>query len=272
MRAPARPVLLAVALASLAGAAAAEERDPAEAGVRQAAIAAAAEGSGWQRLADGLSFRRIAVAEPPLAVVAWSLDPALWRFDVVLQRAPDGSAAAEIRAAEDAVLAVNGGYFEVDAEKRLSPSGLLAQGGRTLHPYRKGAGSGVLTIVDGRPAIGWSGDDPPAPVDAALQAGPLVVDPGGRNGINTDGPRAARTALCLTPARAVVVVVDGAVSLYELGALLARPQPAGGFGCERALNLDGGTSTQASFRLADVAWLELEALRKVHDFVVVRRR
>lgn len=265
-------VLLALtALAAPPGAAA--PADPAaEAASRRAAIAAAAETAGWQRLDEGLAFRRIAVADPAITVLAWSFDPARWRFDVARQRRARGAAAAEIRAAEAAVLAVNGGFFEVDAEERLSPSGLLVIDGRRVHPYRKGAGSGVLAVTDGIPTIGWSGGPVPEGTEAAVQAGPLLVEPGGRHGINTDGRRADRTAVCLTGGHAVVVVAEGAVSLHELATLLARPAAAGGFGCERALNLDGGTSTQASFRLGDAAWLEVEARRRVHDFVVVRRR
>ena len=44
-----------------------------------------------------------------------------------------------------------------------------------------------------------------------------------------------------------IIVITGGLSLYETGELLASPEADGGFGCDRALNLDGGPSTQASF-------------------------
>src|SRR5262245_23966030 len=86
----------------------------------------------------------------------------------------------------------------------------------------------------------------PGLVQAAVQVGPLVVDPGGKNGIvRNDLDRQRRSAICLLPdGLTVIVLVDGGLSLHELGEVLASPEVDGGFGCDRALNLDGGPSTQ----------------------------
>jgi hypothetical protein len=46
----------------------------------------------------------------------------------------------------------------------------------------------------------------------------------------------------------VIIAVDGGLSLYQLATLLAAPAADGGLGCDVALNLDGGPSTQASSR------------------------
>ena len=47
-----------------------------------------------------------------------------------------------------------------------------------------------------------------------------------------------RSAVCVAENRIVFVVVEGGLSLYELAKLLIASPAQGGFGCERALNLD----------------------------------
>jgi hypothetical protein len=42
-----------------------------------------------------------------------------------------------------------------------------------------------------------------------------------------------------------MIAVEGGLSLFQLATLLAAPE---GVGCDVALNLDGGPSTQALFR------------------------
>jgi hypothetical protein len=46
----------------------------------------------------------------------------------------------------------------------------------------------------------------------------------------------------------MIVAVDGGLSLYQLAVLMATPPDQGGLGCDVALNLDGGPSTQAVSR------------------------
>ena len=86
-------------------------------------------------------------------------------------------------------------------------------------------------------------------LQSAVQCGPLLVDPGGRMGIRrNDFDRQNRTAICLRPGSIVVVVAEGGLSLFELAEVLSASQANGGLGCDVALNLDGGPSTQAVFR------------------------
>ena len=86
-------------------------------------------------------------------------------------------------------------------------------------------------------------------IEDAVQVGPLVVDPGGKNGIRrNDFDRQNRSVVCRQVGGSVaIIVITGGLSLYETGDLLAASEADGGFGCDRALNLDGGPSTQASF-------------------------
>ena len=89
----------------------------------------------------------------------------------------------------------------------------------------------------------------------AVQAGPLLVEAPGRNGIceQQTGDRAfLRTALCTrkTGAAAVVVTLDP-VSLFDLAQWLAAPAAQGGLACDAALNLSGHTSSGALLRKGD---------------------
>ncbi len=112
------------------------------------------------------------------------------------------------------------------------------------------AGTGLLYAKDGRISIGRSADHADyGKLDQAVQVGPLLVDPGGRNGIrSTGGEHASRATVCLTSDDqvAVIVTTDG-IYRYDIGLLLSRPAADGGLGCERAINLDGEPSTQAVF-------------------------
>ncbi|MGI9413186.1 MAG: phosphodiester glycosidase family protein [Hyphomicrobiales bacterium] len=203
----------------------------------------------WLTLSPGFAMRRMAIGRAGLTVHAWAVDPKQHRIAVVEQLKPSGSSTAEFRAAHNALLAINGGFFEKSADGTLSPSGLLIVDGDTRHPYHEKAGSGVLHAAGDKVGLDWSrlagaGQQ----WTHALQVGPMVVDPGGRNGIRSnDNTRVDRSAVCLADGKVVFIVVDGGLSLFELGRILSESELAGGFGCERALNLDGGPSTQVSF-------------------------
>ena len=60
---------------------------------------------------------------------------------------------------------------------------------------------------------------------SAVQAGPMVVDPGAKNGIYVnDYNRHDRTSVCLSRAgNVIIVVVKGGLSLFELGEILVDP-------------------------------------------------
>jgi uncharacterized protein YigE (DUF2233 family) len=130
----------------------------------------------------------------------------------------------------------------------MTPSGLLIVEGHVLRGVQPKAGSGVLVVTAGRVMIERSKDFLiPPDATSGLQSGPLLVDPGGVLGIGSnDSNRVPRTTVCLADGNVLIVVVEGGLSLYEVAELLVAPSKQGGFGCERALNLDGGPSTQAS--------------------------
>ena len=213
---------------------------------------AALQRAKWSRIADGLGWLTADLPSYDLAVFAWAVDPGKFRIEAAAQLEETGSSAQDIGRGKGALLTVAGGFYQTDAKYRLSPSGMLVVDGLILNGHVAGAGSGMILAKDGAVTIDWArahADDPD--LWSAIQAGPMVVDPGGVNGINTnDYNRLSRLAVGLADGHVIFVAVRSeqeGLSLYELGEILSRKKQQGGFGCERALNLSGGPTSQVSF-------------------------
>jgi uncharacterized protein YigE (DUF2233 family) len=145
-----------------------------------------------------------------------------------------------------ALAVVNGGYFEadfrpttwvVDAGVQLSAKSDTSKGG-VFALGREGVYIGAVSGLTFAPRL-------------AVQSFPLVVEPEGKTGVyRDDGRRAARTVACLVGDSLHFIVItaprgDGP-TLFETATLLREPRPSG-FGCRRALNLDGGPSSGVWF-------------------------
>ena len=246
---------------------------PAAADGLVAAVLDANRRAQWVTLSPGFAMRRMSIAGTPMTVHAWMVDPEHNEIAVVEQTRPEGSTTAEFRAGHKALLAINGGFFEKDRNGALTPSGLLIVNGERRHPYHKKAGSGALLVAGEKVALDWSRSAGAGQTwTHALQVGPMVVDPGGKNGIRSnDNKRVDRSAVCLADGRLIFIVIDGGMSLFELGEVLSTSDLKGGFGCERALNLDGGPSTQASFENGGQR-VEVTGDWPVQNGIVVKRR
>jgi uncharacterized protein YigE (DUF2233 family) len=155
---------------------------------------------------------------------------------------------------------------------------MLVVGGREINAFdaakAKNPLTGILYRRDGRlgimPASQYRPDER---FEAAVQTGPLVVDPGGKNGIYRNNfDRQNRSVVCIQgDGRPVIVQVSGGLSLYEVGEMLSSPDAGGGLGCERAINLDGGPSSQISV-LAGGIGLEVTGLWKVPNSLLLTAR
>jgi exopolysaccharide biosynthesis protein len=230
----------------------------------------------WAQVENDMLFRETIIPSYKIDLKAWSFDPAVHRLDVVGSSSDTGSTVQDLRLATGSILAVNGGYFDIDRSSRLTPSGLLVSRGKMLSKAteRRKGGSGVVYERAAKIAIDFieqfSQTDE---VTAAVQVGPLVVDPGGRNGIRrNDHDRQDRAAICQSrQGRIIIVVVVGGLSLFELGEVLSTSESAGGFNCDRALNLDGGPSTQVSFALAGRA-ADVVGRWKIANAILVSKR
>lgn len=144
------------------------------------------------------------------------------------------------------LVALNGGYFEPD----FRPTTWLVDEGVELSPKADTSKGGVLALGPAGIYLGSMAGLPFAPL-LAVQSFPLVVEPEGKAGVyRDDGRRAARTIACLVGTVLHFIVISAArgdgPTLFETAALLREPRPSG-FGCRRALNLDGGPSSGILF-------------------------
>jgi len=180
---------------------------------------------------------------------AWTFDLSRARLEVVSTSDVAGETVDAFRHRTGAALVINGGFFDFGPQHEIRPVGLLIEKGRIKKPLSR-ALSGTL-LINGRQvellatpsvvtAIGYT---------SGLQSKPLLVDPGNKIGMRSnDGVRVPRSAICMPDERHVTVIYAGqsGLSLFELATLLQAPADSGGFGCDVALNLDGGPSTQVS--------------------------
>jgi uncharacterized protein YigE (DUF2233 family) len=158
----------------------------------------------------------------------------------VLDNAGGGSL-GEAMTASGAIAGTNGAYFHADT----TPVGLMIAGGKKIHGFERAKLlSGVFVVTKGRPRIIRAAKFTASGADTeALQCGPFLLEGGGIiPGLNA-----------IRPARRTVVATDGAggwalllfspVTLADAAKILAAPQVWPDFRIERALNLDGGSSS-----------------------------
>ncbi len=184
---------------------------------------------------------------------------------VIDNPAGEGNLAAVMRR-ENYLAGVNGGYF--DPENK--PVGLLISDGKVIAPLRKARLlSGVMIVSDGRiqllRVVEYSSK---RRATAALQCGPFLVD---RSqpvpGLN-DTRAARRTFVAIGgPDRAAIGFCSD-VTLAQLGKILATPGVAPDLKVQRALNLDGGSSSAFWFA-GERGPFSISEQKTVRDFLAI---
>jgi hypothetical protein len=197
-------------------------------------LTARAEPAQWTALGRGVEH--LTVSSGAIQGHAFRFRPAEVELHVV--PAPVGRARVdEIAPARDAI-ATNASYFD-EAGKAM---GLAVDRGRSLGGLRLSRWA-AFVVDAGQPRIAaGSALDPRAPHDVVVQGMPRLVVAGTVPRLKPQ--HAARTAICVAGGRVVLLVTTSSPDATELARLLAAPTAEGGFGCEEALNLDGGSSTQ----------------------------
>ena len=168
-----------------------------------------------------------------------------------------------------AVAGSNGGYFSPD----FDPVGLLVAEGRLIHPpSHTRLLSGALVVTGKHIAIRRSTEPLPGNhARQAVQCGPFLVETGktvpGLNNVRS----ARRTAVFTDGHRTWGLASTSALTLEELGAILADPELLpGGLKIERAINLDGGSSTGLwAAQPGQAAPFYLHEVGIVRDFVAI---
>jgi len=161
---------------------------------------------------------------------------------------------------------VNGGYF--DPEYR--PIGLLIVDGMMLAPLRNARLlSGVLSASGKRAQISRVAEFSLAQKpDAAVESGPMIVDLG-RSVRGLESTKLARrTFAAIGGGDKAALGFCSDVTLADLSnivALVAIPE----FKIQRALNLDGGSSSAFWFKRANGSAFSISEEKVVRDFVAI---
>ncbi len=182
----------------------------------------------------------------------------------VIDDASANHSLGEIMPRENCIAGTNGGYFDPD----YAPVGLLISDGKLIAPLGKARLlAGVMSVVDGRVrvqrAAEFSAKTKPS---AARQCGPFLVDHG-RAIVGLDNTRSARRTFVATSGDRVLLGYCSRVTLAELADLLASPV-LGNFKIERAMNLDGGSSSGFWFAGEHGVFSRRE-LKTVRDYIAI---
>jgi exopolysaccharide biosynthesis protein len=217
---------------------------------------------------DGLVHRHV-VLESPVGTERVTVDLAIFSTKSctlrVLQNDGGGDGLGEMMRHEKCLAGVNGGYFD----ENFAPLGLRIANGQMIAPLQRARLiTGVLTasprgvqIVRSREFSRRLG------VTAAIQCGPFLVDRGQPiSGLN-DSHRARRSFAATTNSSRALVGVCSGVSLAELAKILATTSLAEDLKIERALNLDGGSSTGFWFARENGTVFSIPEQKSVRDFV-----
>ena len=172
----------------------------------------------------------------------------------------------EILAKGNFLAGVNGGYF--DPEYR--PIGLLIVDGKMVTPLQKSRLlSGVLSSIANKVQITRVSEFSLNPkTNAAVECGPMIVDAGKlvRGLESTKGARRTFAAVSAGDKAAVGFCSD--VTLADLSNILAVVSIPD-FKIQRAINLDGGSSSAFWFKRANGSAFSIGEQKPVRDFVTI---
>jgi len=159
----------------------------------------------------------------------------------VMDNPENASALDEAMAGSSALAGVNGGFFHPDT----TPLGLVVSDSKTLHPLEKAKLlSGLLVCTSQRISLLRIGElKSTKGIAQALQAGPFLVDHGKAVAGLNNQRAAARTVIATDGKGHFALVLCRVVTLAEMAHILTLPKLATEWKIERALNLDGGSSS-----------------------------
>ena len=219
--------------------------------------------------AAGVEHRHIVITESETSERA-TLDLALFSAKSATLRVIDNPTSendlATLMPRENCLAGVNGGYF--DPENK--PVGLLISDGNVVAPLRKARLlSGVMVVSNGRMQLLRTAEySSKRKATEALQCGPFLVDRGQPvPGLNDT--RSARRSFIIAGGsdRAAIGFCSG-VTLAQLGKILATPGTMPDLKVQRALNLDGGSSSAFWFA-GERGPFSISEQKKVRHFVAI---
>jgi uncharacterized protein YigE (DUF2233 family) len=185
---------------------------------------------------------------------------------VIDQPAPPRTDLAQAMRQEGCLAGVNGGYFDPD----YKPIGLLISDGKMIAPLQRARLiTGVLAASPHEVKILRLREfSRKQRFNAAVQCGPFLVDVG-RSVRGLEKTRTARrTFVAAGSGNRAALGFCSDVSLAELAKILSTTRLADDFRIERALNLDGGSSS-AFWVARERSAFSIPEQKTVRDFVGV---
>jgi exopolysaccharide biosynthesis protein len=180
---------------------------------------------------------------------------------------PDGQSLGAVMKREKFVCGVNGGYFDTE----FKPIGLRIADGTTFSPLRRARLiTGILLQSDrGIDVIRVSEFSRTKKIIAAIQSGPFLVEGNKRiRGLN-DSQVVRRTFAGIAENDRAFLGVCSDVSLAELANIVATSSIVADSKTQRAMNLDGGSSSAFWFAREDGSAFSISGRKPVRDFVAV---
>ena len=161
---------------------------------------------------------------------------------------------------------VNGGYFD----PQYNPIGLLIVDGKIITPLQRARLlSGVLSASGKRIQISRVAEfSPNQKLEAAVESGPMLVDAGKSVRGLESTKIARRTFAAVASGDKAALGFCSDVTLSDLSNILAViiiPE----FKIQRALNLDGGSSSAFWFKRANGNAFSIAERKPVRDFVTI---
>ena len=203
----------------------------------------------FQTIEDGVEYREVKLDSPrPLSMIQLRCNPRKVSVNLLLSSDlkdnPSSTTASRVARELGQIAVINSSYFG----HKMEVLGYTERFGQVLNSeVPEGIFSAFFYWDGGRAGFKRRGESLPSGVPVLFQAGPrLVWDGEAIEGLDSEA-LANRTVLSVDKeGRLGIVIIGGLASttLSELPALLLKPVPEGGMAAIRALNLDGGSSTQ----------------------------
>ncbi|MFK7902978.1 MAG: phosphodiester glycosidase family protein [Nitratireductor sp.] len=184
----------------------------------------------------------------------------------------DGNFIDDYAQNSDALIAINGGFFAKQKNGDLYSVGLLKDKGKTFsRAWRKKGG--YLVLGDKGTQILATSTKLPKDAINVLQSKPVIIEQGGKWALMSNNKISKnRSLVCLLKdGQMILMSVSGTgLSLYEAGWLLRTKEKGGWFGCDSAIALDGGGSSQLFVR--EQPSLKVYGSTKIPNALIVKAK
>lgn len=237
---------------------------------RSAKIASSLSKAEWRVLEDGFEVLQ-AQTESGIGFAAFKISLEKFAFEIAVQDHPKGERAAHIGERLEAVLAVNGGFFGESKKGELFPVGLMSSMGVPMG--RAWLTSGGYLVLGEKTKIVPSIEGMPLYAREFVQSKPVLIEPGGHWAMNTNSNiQKKRSLFCRLPDGDIIIALATGMglSLFEAGWLMRAEKEGGFFGCDSAIAMDGGGSTQ--IWVAGHDELSYRGISPVHNFLIMKHR